>query len=350
MTKTPIVSLCALFLFVAIGCNKEDLKTSTSVNAPILAQYDYSSANKQSFAFGSIADDKAALGRILFYDNSLSLTNSVSCASCHIQSKGFTDGLALSKGFNNQETPLHSMAIVNMGASSSFFWDGRAHDLRSQVMMPIANHIEMGIENEQLLVDKVNSLDYYQDYFNQIYGVNVISSEQIGDALGTFVASIASTNTKWDKVNNQQASFTPSEQRGLELFNHTYDCASCHGGVNFNASWGFGGGEMANIGLDLTNENDLTELKFSKVPTLRNIAVTGPYMHDGRFSTLEDVLDHYSQGIQPSKELDWRLRDQQTGEPLRMNIPTQDKKDIIAFLKTLTDEEVLTHPRFSSPF
>jgi cytochrome c peroxidase len=345
-----------LYLFIItsviliVSCTK-DTVSSNSIKGPKLLDHNYMDEDIPGFTgffttSQSVYNESIILGRVLFYDDALSFNGKNSCGSCHLQSKGFADGKVLSDGFLNEKTDRHSMSLVNTRSGNRFFWDGRATNLNTQVLMPIANHIEMGIEDQELLLEKVRGQEYYAALFKDAYGSEEITVEGIGDALAGFVSSLVSYNTKFDQVQNGTAVFTGSEQRGLELFQSTYNCSSCHGGENFNSQWG--GTDIANIGLDAESTEDWSGL--AKVPSLRNIAVTAPYMHDGRKATLEDVLNHYSKGIKPSPNLDWRLRDDNTGAPVKLNIGTEDKKDLIAFLNTLTDDRLLTDAKYSNPF
>ncbi|MBO6516405.1 MAG: c-type cytochrome [Bacteroidia bacterium] len=291
-----------------------------------------------------ITDEKATLGRVLFYDKALSVNNVTSCGSCHMQSKGFGDGKALSEGFLFNETPRHSMHIVNTGANSRFFWDGRSVILKDQVLLPISNHIEMGLEDENLLIAKVDAIDYYDDLFEEAYGNGLVTKERIAEALASFVGSIVSYNTKFDQVERGVDRFTALEEKGKDLFNNKYNCASCHGGKNFNAEWGETA--FSNIGLDAEDTDEGLNGRF-KVPNLRNVMVSAPYMHDGRFSTIEEVLNHYSSGLKQNANLDWRLRQ---FDPTGMNISPDEKEALIAFLHTLTDYDLLSDPKYSDPF
>ena len=349
-------------LIVLVGC-KKDAINSPGFSGLTLSDFEYEFDDDvpQFVDFAQqnrfkLTNNKAKLGRVLFYDKTLSINNNTSCGSCHIQELGFGDGRALSKGFINETTPLHSMTIVNAMSQSSYFWNGRAWDLKAQVLLPIASHIEMGIDDEELLIAKIQGQTYYQPLFEQAFESSEITTERIGEALASFVGSIASYNTKYDKVTKGLASFTAEEQKGLELFNSKYQCTQCHGGENFNESWSFGGGNFANIGLNAEDKDELGQPINSnggrnKVPNLRNVMVTAPYMHDGRFNSIEQVLDHYASGINISNpNTDWRLTSMIEEGDAGLNITTEDKKALIAFLNTLTDETILTHPKYSNPF
>jgi cytochrome c peroxidase len=352
-TKLIILTLLSVLVF---ACSKEKFSDSANSAFLNLGNFDYAFGPEvPHFVFQSqqhqlqVTDDKARLGRVLFYDKNLSVNSSTSCGSCHLQEMGFADGLSLSKGFAGHETEKHSMTIINEMGQGSFFWNSRAFNLKDQVLMPVANHIEMGIENEEFLLAKLKGLEYYQDLYVKAFGDTEINIERTGEALASFVGSIASYNTKFDQVNRGEAQFTAQEEEGLKLFHEKYQCASCHAGNNFNETWGGFGGSMANIGLESQDLDPSLPGGMAKIPTLRNIAVTAPYMHDGRFATLSDVLNHYSHGIKENENLDWRLRNT-ANEDLDLNISTSEKAALLAFLNTLTDDVVLTHPKYADPF
>ncbi|MBW8183471.1 cytochrome-c peroxidase [Shewanella nanhaiensis] len=321
-----------------------------------------------------ITDAGATLGRVLFYDTILSANNSTSCASCHIQAHGFSDSRQLSIGFNGEETRRHSMGLANARfyQSGKFFWDERASSLEQQVLMPIQDEVEMGLALTEL-VEKISAQSYYPALFTQAFGDSQISSEHIAMALAQFVRAMVSTDAKYDlgraSVDNPlQAfpNFTQEENNGKRLFMTFRDgippCTSCHSSEAFvgpliapdsNATT-----LASNNGLDESSDEDLGVFESTginghtgkfKVPSLRNIAVRPPYMHDGRFASLEETIEHYSSGIKPHPTLQLLLKDD-NGEPVRYNFTPQEQADLLAFLNTLTDESFLVDEKFSDPF
>lgn len=301
----------------------------------------------------------ATLGRVLFYDNHLSVNNSVACASCHKQSLAFSDNVAFSRGFENRLTGRNSMPIQNLreagfgGSSTLLFWDGRERIASSLIARPITNHVEMGISDMNALAEKLSTLPYYKSLFKDAYGTEIISSENISDAVSKFMLAIMADNTRYDQRRQNKINFSAQELKGEALFNTTYNCQNCHRVESF----GYMGESAFNIGLDIASADKgvgavtgrVEDMGRFKIPSLRNVALTAPYMHDGRFAKLEDVLEHYSHGIQNSANLDSKLKDE-NGQALRMNISDDDKKAIIAFLNTLTDHTMITDPKFSNPF
>lgn len=307
----------------------------------------------------------ATLGRVLFYDKKLSLNNTISCASCHHQDKGFADGQQFSTGFEGRITTRNSMAIINPILQNNLFWDSRSKTIHDLSLQPIQNHIEMGMENLDRLVTKINETDYYKPLFLKAFGSDKVSPENISKALSQFVASITTSRSKFDVgLNNNFSNYSELENMGRQLFNSDKaKCASCHGGNNMSAQDGpndpYGGGGSfslgqdlrgaTNIGLDIDyKDNGLGNGNF-KIPGLRNIELTAPYMHDGRFKTLEEVVNHYSEGVKPHKNLDVKFTDGKGNvKPLHLN--SIEKKALVAFLKTLTDHEMAKNPKWSNPF
>lgn len=301
------------------------------------------------------------LGRKLFYDKSLSRDNSISCASCHEQKNAFSDKRKFSLGVRKLPGKRQAMAIFNMAWNTNkFFWDGRANLLRDQALMPIEDELEMD-ETLENVVEKIKKKQEYKSLFDIAFPNKEISSETISLALEQFMNSIVSNQSKYDRFLRNEVSLTESEERGRLLFFKGYDssnpsnsganCVQCHGGPNFE------NGRYMNNGLDLEkNFKDIGREKVTKnafdkarfkVTSLRNIEVTAPYMHDGRFSTLEEVVEHYNSKVVLSSTLNLTLA---SISNKGLQLTEQDKKDLVAFLKTLTDHNLLKNPKFSDPF
>lgn len=301
------------------------------------------------------------LGRMLFYDNVLSGDNTMNCASCHLQEHGFSDPERFSIGIQDLPGKRQAMSVFNTAwHTNEFFWDGRAHLLRDQSLKPIEDELELNTTLE-VVVAKLETGNVYKDQFKRAFGSEDISEERISLALEQFMNTIISNQSKYDKWVMGEAELTESEERGRQLYFTEYDqffpeysgadCQHCHGGNNFadNVYMNNGldeGQDIADIGREDVTGDPMDRGKF-KVPSLRNIELTAPYMHDGRFETLEEVIDHYDHGIKESPSLDPALRNT-TFTGLRLT--DQDKADLIAFLKTLTDETLATDERYSSPF
>lgn len=329
-----------------------------------------------------ITDHGATLGRVLFYDKDISANSQVSCSSCHIQSHGFSDPRRFSLGLNGEPTRRHSMGLTNARffRPGRFFWDERAPNLEAQVLMPIQDKLEMGQTLERLK-SVLSGKPFYPPLFARAFGDRSITVSRIAKALAQFVRSIVSVDSRYDRgramVNGPRQpfpNFTASENLGKEIFfgqarrgrgprNRRFPCVGCHVSEAFLTP-PFSPDPRAttsalNNGLDATSTRDLgvgettgnprDHGKF-KVPSLRNIAIRPPYMHDGRFATLKEVLEHYSSGIKGHRNLHRRLRNRRTGEPRQMNFSAKESSALISFLMTLTDRNLLTAEKFSDPF
>ncbi len=312
--------------------------------------------------FVKVTDPGAQLGRVLFYDKKLSLNNTIACASCHHQDKAFSDGVASSAGFEGRKTSRNSMAILNPITQNNMFWDSRSQSIKDLSLRPVQNHIEMGMEDIDFLVKKLSDVPYYKPLFEEAFGDNQISGERISESISQFIASITTSNSKFDATIKGEKKFSDLEQMGFNVFfSEKAKCSTCHAGANFSAPDGmfdpYGGGSAigsnprgtANIGLDLIANDQGKENGQFKIPSLRNVALTAPYMHDGRFKSLEDVLNHYTHGIKNNKNLDPKFKDQNGNlAPIKLN--DLEKKAVIAFLNTLTDNTLTTDPKYSNPF
>jgi len=348
---------------------------------------DLPSTRYQYFNFNDTSNAIPTLGRVLFYDRQLSLNNTIACASCHKQSMGFADNQKFSRGFEGRFTTRNSMPIQNLAANnifavdlskefapgpgqffgSHFFWDGREQQLEKLILQPVGNHIEMGITDVDALLAKLSDVPYYAPLFTEAFGSPEITEERISKAVTMFISSINTNNTRFDRYNmtrfTMDATGNPMKQdvmsslelEGMLLFQDKYDCNSCHQVTSTNG-YVFAG-TFANVGLDNVYDDpglakvtgNASDVGKFKIPSLRNVMYTAPYMHDGRFSTLEEVVDHYSEGIANHPNLDDKLKGA-NGEARSMNISEHEKTAIVAFLRTLSDESVLTDPKFSNPF
>ncbi len=290
------------------------------------------------------SDEEASLGRILFYDKLLSLNNSTSCASCHNQAAAFADDKKVSEGLFGELSKRNSSALMNSGFRGRYFWDGRRGNLTDAVLDPIKDHSEMAFDNMESLITRLNQTEYYPRLFKEAFGEDGISEDKIGIALSEFLASIYTFDSKWDEgYDIGFSNYTESERAGLDLFN-LYNCSSCHSGRDLDSYYAH-----ANIGLDTDYVDEGTGDGNFRVPSLRNIELTAPYMHDGRYASLEEVIDFYDSGVQSHPNLNWLLQDE-SGEPIRLDLSEKDKADMLAFLLTLTDESLVYDERFSNPF
>jgi cytochrome c peroxidase len=304
-----------------------------------------------------VTDAGATLGRVLFYDTRLSANDTIACASCHQQRHAFVDRERFSKGFEGKLTDRNSMSLVNLRyyPRGRFFWDERARSLEEQVLMPIQSRTEMG-QNLTRVTALLSADDHYPELFRRAFGDAEVTQGRIARALAQFVRALVSYQSKYDEglgkarsVRQDFDNFTASENRGKTLF--LRDCAICHMPPGQSAH--FFMSRPLNNGLDADYKNadggvgDVTlngaELGLFKSPSLRNVEFTAPYMHDGRFATMEAVIDHYSDGVKRHPNVDPRAR-------RRLNLSTADKAALVAFLKTLSDPKFTADPKFSDPF
>lgn len=310
-------------------------------------------------ASNPITDNGATLGRVLFYDKILSANNTTSCASCHKQANSFADTSQFSIGFAKGKTTRNAMTLVNAKyyPPGSFFWDQRAATLEEQVLMPIQNQVEMGLTLD-VVESRLAQKDYYKILFKRAFGDTTITRGKISLALAQFVRSLVSFQSKYDAglvipqdQNGGFGNFTTQENNGKHLFqNH---CGRCHGTALQIAT------QARNNGLDLVYTDngvggitkDAADNGKFKTPSLRNVAVTAPYMHDGRYATLEQVVAFYSDSVRGNSNLDKSLgTPPPNSQPLRLNLTQAQKDEIVAFLKTLTDNQFLTDVKYSNPF
>lgn len=305
----------------------------------------------------TVTEAGATLGRVLFYDPRLSINNRISCGSCHSQKHGFADPRQFSEGFAGKITSRNAMSIANPSVNNHFFWDSRVSQLEELALEPVRNHIEMGMEKMDDLVRKLNNTTYYPELFERAFLAEEITADKIASALSQFMCSLISVDSRMDQaMENGFSDFSELEKLGHNIFfSQKAMCGSCHSGGNLSAPDFPGGGYSqpdiqgtANIGLQLVyTDNGKHEGQF-KIPSLRNIGVTAPYMHDGRFKTLEEVIEHYDNGIALHKNLDAKFRTSDGAK--KLNLSAIEKLALIAFLNTLTDENFLKDKRYSDPF
>jgi cytochrome c peroxidase len=377
--KMKIFILMIITLAFA-SCKKE--KSSQSENysdVPILPEtpYDYQKSTN---------DNLATAGRVLFYDKSLSLNNSVACASCHQQSKAFCDNLQFSTGSQDGKTSRNSPSIF--AKSGRMFWDGRAQGINDLVARPIKNHIEMNFDDLASLAKRISGIAYYKTLFQKAYGNSDIDSSMIKNALAEFVKNFNFSSNKFNRSAQHLENLTASEALGKTIFFGKGNCSQCHHIEDPNPTgngYGFTNND-ANIGLDLVyvdkglggiSQNSFDDGKFM-VPVLLNVEFTAPYMHDGRFKTLEEVVEHYNSSIKNHPNLDPNLRDMSSIEnltepqilqlldlnhngfidqqeleslqPIRLGLTPAEKNSLVDFLKTLSDPSVFLDKKFSNPF
>ena len=278
--------------------------------------------------------EKVELGRLLYFDRRLSLDGTVSCATCHHPKFAFTDGSAVSTGIKGQKGGRSAPTVFNRAYSLAQFWDGRAATLEAQAIGPMANPIEMG-NTHAGLVANLKKIPGYKALFKNVFGTEEFTIEHVGMAIATYERTVLSGNSPYDRFKAGKKNAMTAEQiRGLDVFVNKAKCDQCHEGINFttNAYHNLGVGmdkPKPDEGRFVVTKNPADWGAF-KTPTLREIANTSPYMHDGSLKTLREVVDFYDKGGIPNKNLDEKLK------PLHLT--DQDKNDLVAFLKALSGE------------
>lgn len=308
-----------------------------------------------------LTEEGIALGRKLFYDPILSRDSSMACAGCHFQSLSFTDGLAVSRGIQNLPGKRSAMSPVNMIFNPrGLFWDGRSESLEDQAIHPVEDMLELDADWDTVLTKLRNHATYPQD-FRAAFGISMTSEltrELATKAIAQFERTLVTANSRYDQVVfRNEGFFTELEEEGRELFFIEFvqpgvlhpGCSHCHNAPTFGDNQFHNNGldtvatlaDFTDLGRGGVNNNVFDNGKF-RTPTLRNIALTAPYMHDGRFATLEEVIDHYASGGHAVENRNPNIAG--------FELTPRKKEALIAFLNTLTDESFVTDPRFSSPF
>jgi len=309
-----------------------------------------------------ITDETATLGRVLFYDRRLSITNQVSCATCHQQDRNFAAPVRFSSGALGVPQRRQAMPLANVryNLQRAWFSDMRVRSLEELVLQPIREPEELG-GSVVLAVSKLQATSFYPPLFEAAFGTPDITEQRVARALAQFLRSLISYRSEYDRALNPmeneewhpEAVFDEQEMRGFELvLSGEARCAACHDLRVSHNIW------QANNGLDVVpSDPGATDPSMSRgflgvfrPASLRNIEVSGPYMHDGRFATLRDVINHYAHGIQDSPHLDGLLFSFVGDGPMRLDLSEADKDALEAFLRTMTDQEFLTDPRFADPF
>lgn len=383
MNKKHIIFLSFVLLVIALpflSCKKENGKELSIVtDAPELpaTPYEYGSS---VLMVGN--DSRTTLGRVLFYDKNLSLNNTISCGSCHKQERAFCDNKKVSSGLTDINTSRNTPSIFGR-PGGPMFWDGRALSLEDLALMPVLNHVEMRMPSAATLVEKLKTIGYYPELFSKAFGSTEITETKIRSALADFLLHMNFSNNKFAKSLNNLEPLNGIEEAGRQLFFGKAGCSSCH---DLIGGMGYGGVSLHHIGLDevYLDKGKGAQTGWSDfdgqfvTPVLLNVDLTAPYMHDGRFNTLEEVIEHYNSGVVSSLNLSTELRDGSIPNGMteeqffkwldkngndeiekeeiallpvkRLNLSEYEKKALVSFLKTLTDPSILSDIRFSNPF
>jgi cytochrome c peroxidase len=348
-----------LFTLVLVSCKKGEIQ-------PYAKPYELDEPShfpKMAIPLDNLLTEQGVeLGRRLFYDKRLSGDNSMSCAACHSPQSSFSDGNQFSIGIDGLAGTRQSMALVNLGYQKFFFWDGRAKSLEEQILEPVPNPIEMH-QSWKDAINKLKTDDSYRKEFHAAFGADDMDEYQVVKAIAQFLRTMISGSSKYDVIykNSNGLNLSPKEQvlfstvtneekAGYDLFLSLNggDCVHCHSGPLMQLNI------FANNGLDATfsdkGKGGVTgkpqDMGMFKVPTLRNIAQSAPYMHDGRFQTLDEVIEHYSSGIVMSPTISPSIEFASQGG---VQLDAFEKGLIKKFLLTLTDEEFLENPKFAPP-
>lgn len=352
-----IVACAGLAVFLN-GCKKHDPYLDDYKPTPYELKIPQGFPDMEIPADNPMTVEGVELGRKLFYDEILSLDYTISCGSCHAPNAAFSDHNQYSAGVNGTLGNRQAMAIINVGWSYGFFWDGRAATLEQQVLGPVPNPVEMHLE-WQNAVQRLQNHASYPYLFKKAFNTYEINKELVAKAIAQFMRTMISGNSKFDKIMRFEDNFTPEEAYGYDLFMRDKneaagivgaDCFHCHPApVYFQLNT-----EYMNNGLDASftdlgrggwNGNAGDYGKF-KTPTLRNIELSYPYMHDGRFATLDEVIEHYSTGVVSSATISPLMKEVDNGGLL---LPAYEKTCLKAFLKTLTDWDFINNPAFRDP-
>jgi cytochrome c peroxidase len=300
----------------------------------------------------------ADLGRHLFYDPILSADSSISCASCHKQEFAFSDSPnQFSKGITKTSLARNTLPLFNLAWYPSYFWDGKAASIEAQILQPVRSHDEMDLDWKEV-EKRLSRSKYYSARFRDVFGISQIDSTSICKAIGQFERTLLSYRSKYDRCVNGIDHFTQDEAEGFVLVNDMTkgDCLHCHttDGDALGVVPGF-----SNNGLDMVMNRsgysdagrgsitgDANDNGKFKIPSLRNLGFTAPYMHDGRFRTLQEVLDFYSDNVQQCANLDSRMSGAHRGG---VHLTKEERRKVIAFLNTLNDSAFVTDPRFARP-
>ncbi len=345
--------LSILFVGIAIlSCRKDQ-----TLPHPVYSPTPYDLEIPDNFPTMNIPDDNpitnegVRLGRHLFWDTRLSGDNSMACAECHIPSSAFSDPSALSVGIDGVYGKRNSMVLQNLGWANNYFWDGRAATLEEQVLMPVEDTVEMH-ETWSNFMNEIREDELYEVMFYEAFGVVGYDSTHAAKALAQFLRTMISANSQYDKVLRGEAIFTPTQQAGFDSFNALSggDCFHCHGGI-LTTDHSFKNNGLDAMPLD-SGRGSVTGVNADnftfKVPPLRNIEFSAPYMHDGRFATLDEVITHYSTGLVHSSPNISPLMEFSAQGGVQLD--PQERAELKAFLLMFSDQEFINNPKFRNPW
>jgi cytochrome c peroxidase len=363
MQSAKNYNIIILILFFISSCSKDvSLETISPSATPYNLKFPSYFGSPIISKNNPTTKEGVILGRMLFYEKQLSGNNTMSCGSCHKQKFAFSDSTAFSMGIDGINSKRSTMALSNLAWQDKFFWDGRAASIEEQVPSPIQNPIEMH-QDLSGAINKLQATSTYPPLFKAAFGSNVITADRISNAIAQFERTLISSNSKFDQFRRtgDKNVLTAQEQAGYTLFTtHPIpeinrrggNCGDCHSGdLQHNNTFQNNGIDSIyiDLGLAAITGKDFDSAKF-KVPSLRNIALTAPYMHNGRFNTLQEVLLHYNEHVNSKAQLFSPLISaSNTGGGNTLDLTPQEINDIIAFLNTLTDISFTTDTTLSDP-
>ena len=355
--KTNILLVCLIALFISCGDDTDDtqegyIPVPANIDIPVI--FGSLLPSPQIPTDNPLTEEGITLGRKLFYDRLLSEDNSIACSSCHKATEGFSDQRTLSIGVTGETGLRNSMPLINLAwnTQNKFNWDGSALSLEEQILGPVINPVEMNNTWENV-VASLSADENYRLEFEQVFNSQEITKELVTKAIAQFIRTIVSGDSKFDRFLRNEATLTFLETEGLAVFldEERGDCFHCHGSPS-NPLWT--DNEFHNNGLDeIFNDLGLGEVSgdpnqfgLFKTGTLRNLAYTAPYMHDGRFATLDEVINHYSEGLVFSETIDPLMKGVADGGVL---LTPEDKESLKAFLLTLSDPGLGNNPAYQNP-
>lgn len=362
MRKYIIISVLLVVFLWACKKEVEENHSTTPYAIPYISNF---RPFPENFA-NPLTEEGVSLGHKLFFDPILSRDNTLACAGCHNPEHGFSDPRRVSLGVGGTPGIRQAMPIINMAWHTRFFWDGRDSTLQNQAIRPVQDSIEMHLPWEQALV-RLNSNSMYKNLFKNAFNVQTITQSEVLKALEQYEKALIVYNSPFDKYQRKEGSLSESALRGMQIFNtEKGDCFHCHT-TQPSETFVVPTKVFANNGLDeYENAEDfpdkglgattgiLADYGKFKIPSLRNLTFTAPYMHDGRFATLDDVIDNYDLGPKQSPSLEPVMLADANKRVLLygrygLGLTAQDKEDLKAFLRSLTDSSVLTNPLFQRP-
>ena len=352
MNKLPSnIEILIVSIILIIGCQKKNEINSSFQPIPLSIDLPYNFPVIEHPIDNPLTEQGVLLGRHLFWETKLSGDNSISCASCHLPENAFSDPSSLSVGIHGDLGTRNAMVLQNLAWSKDFFWDGSFISLEKQILIPVLDSTEMD-ETWSNFFTEIKYDNNYRRMFYEAFGTVEPDSIHAVKAIAQFLRTMVSSNSKYDKYLRGEAVLTPEENAGLSSFNSLNggDCFHCHGGI-LGTDLSFKNNGLDEIPIDsgrgIVTRETKDNFKF-KVPSIRNIEYSAPYMHDGRFNTLDDVIDFYSIGIHPnSPNIDPLIEFASQGG---VQLNPKERSELKSFLLTLSDPDFINNTKFSNPF